>query len=182
MTSTARPQVLRGSLNPSTPPSQVRHGEKILVVEESYLLAELLCDFLRDYGMEPIGPAGRMQDGCRLARHGAIDGAILDMVFGEGRCLPIAGILKARKVPFVFLTGCHEKSLISLEFCSAPVVRKPFEDNELGAALDLILGRPAALSPGRCNGSDGLRFGSVDQRSLRELATSRWGEMPSLRA
>jgi DNA-binding response OmpR family regulator len=182
MTSTARSQVLRGSLNPMTRPSQVRHGEKILVVEDSYLLAELLCDFLREYGMEPIGPAGRMQDGCRLARHGAIKGAILDMVYGEGRCLPIAGILKARKVPFVFLTGCHEKSLISLEFCSAPVVRKPFEDNELGAALDLILGRPAALSPGRCNGSDGLRFGSVDQRSLRELATSRWGEMPSLRA
>jgi DNA-binding response OmpR family regulator len=181
MTSTARPQVLRGSLNPSTPSSQVRHGEKILVVEESYLLAELLCDFLRDYGMEPIGPAGRMQDGCRLARHGAIDGAILDMAFGEGRCLPIAGILKARKVPFIFLTGCHEKSLIFLEFCSAPLVRKPFEDNELGAALDLILSRPPTFSSGPCNAS-GLRFGSVDPHRFRQSPTSPGGEMPSHRA
>jgi DNA-binding response OmpR family regulator len=146
----------------------------ILIVEDSYLLAELLCDFLRDYGMEPIGPSGRMQDGCRLARHGALDGAILDMALGEGRCFPIAAILKARKIPFIFLTGCREKSLISLEFCSAPLVRKPFEDDELGAALDLILNRPTAFSSGHCSAS------RVDQRSFRENADKRRSERLSL--
>jgi DNA-binding response OmpR family regulator len=182
MTSTARPQISRGSLHPMTRPSQVRHGAKILVVEDSYLLAELLSDFLRDNGMEPIGPAGRMQDGCRLAWHGALDGAILDMALGESLCFPIAAILKARKAPFIFLTGCHQKSLISLEFCSAPLVRKPFEDNELGAALDLILSRPPTFSSGHCNASDGLRFGSVDPHSFRQSPTSPGGEMPSLPA
>jgi DNA-binding response OmpR family regulator len=165
MTSTARPQVCCGLLNPSTPPSQVRHGDKILVVEGSYLLAELLCEFLRDFGMEPIGPAARMRDWCPLARRGAINGAILDMVLGEDRCFAIAAILKTCKVSFIFLTGCREKSPISLEFCSAPLVRKPFEDDKLSAALDLILGHPTAISSGHRNGSDGLRFGSVHQRS-----------------
>ncbi len=180
MTSTFYPRAWSAASDPFAGVSAKRgRGEKILVVEESYLLAELLCDFLRDCGIEPVGPADRLQDGCRLARQRALDGAILDIALGESLCFPIAAILEARKVPFIFLTGCREKSLISLEFCSAPLVRKPFEDDGLGAALDLILGRPTAFSSGDRNASDRLRFGSVDQRSFRELATGPGGELPS---
>ena len=176
MISTARPQVLRGSLKPLTRPSQVRHGEKILVVEDSYLLAKLLCDFLRDYGMEPIGPAGQMQDGCRLARHGAIDGAILDMAPSEDRCFPIAAILKTRKIPFIFLTASHEKSLISLEFCSAPAARKPFEDDDLDAALDLFWAAQPPLAPAIATEAtifDSNRLTNVDSENWRQVPATR---------
>jgi len=177
MISPAYPRASSASLDPLAGISAKRgRGQKILVVEDSHLLAELLCDFLRDYGIEPVGPADRLQDGCRLARQRALDGAILDMALGESLCFPIAAILEARKVPFIFLTGCHEKSLIFLEFCSAPLVRKPFEDDELGGALELILSRPTAFSSGHCNAS------RVTNTVFAKMPTSPGGEMPSLPA
>ena len=120
-------------------------ASKILVVEDGYLMAEVVCDFLRDCGLEPVGPAGRLQEGCALARESALDGAILDVKLREGMSFPIAAILEARRIPFVFVTGYHERSQIPAEFRSAPLVCKPFEDDELGAALGLILDRPMAV-------------------------------------
>jgi len=43
------------------------HGGKILVVEDSYLLAEMIGDFLQDCGLEPVGPVGWLPQGCQLA-------------------------------------------------------------------------------------------------------------------
>ena len=121
-------------------------GEKILVIEDAFLLRELVCDYLLDCGLEPVGPASRLQEGCNLARERELDGAILDVKLREGPSFPIAAILKARGIPFVFVTGYHERSQIPPEFRSAPLVCKPFDDDELGAALNLILGRPAQKS------------------------------------
>ena len=45
----------------------MRHGEKILVVEDAYLLAEMIGALLHDYGLEPAGPAGRLAQGRRPA-------------------------------------------------------------------------------------------------------------------
>jgi CheY-like chemotaxis protein len=72
---------------------------KILVVEDSYLMAEMIGDFLHDCGLEPVGPVGWLQQGCQLARECALDGAVLDVKLHEALCFPVAAILKARDVP-----------------------------------------------------------------------------------
>jgi DNA-binding response OmpR family regulator len=115
------------------------HGAKILVVEDSYLLAEMIGDFLRDCGLEPVGPAGRLEEACELAQGRPLDGALLDVKLGENLCFPVCTILTARKIPFILLTGYRQSSLIPPELCAAPLVCKPFREDELGAALALIL-------------------------------------------
>ncbi len=115
------------------------HGGKILVVEDSYLLAELISSCLRDWGLETLGPTGRLGEACKLAREHAMAGAVLDVKLGDGLCFPICTILKARKIPFVFLTGYGDLSLIALEFRAAPVLWKPFDEDELRAAVALIV-------------------------------------------
>lgn len=113
-------------------------GKKILIVEDSYLLAEMVGDFLHECGMELVGPVGWLQQGCELARERALDGALLDVKLHEALCFPVAAILKARNIPFAFMTGYRESSLIPLEFRAAPLVCKPFKDDELRAALALF--------------------------------------------
>ena len=115
------------------------HGGKILVVEDSYLLAELISSCLRDWGLETLGPTGRLGEACKLAREHAMAGAVQDVKFGDGLCFPICTILKSRKIPFVFMTGYRDRSLIPLEFRAAPVVWKPFDEDELRAAVALIV-------------------------------------------
>ncbi len=117
------------------------HGGKILVVEDNYLQAEVISDFLRDCGLEPIGPVGRLKEGCQLAGERGLDGALLDVKLDNVLCFPIAVILNARKIPFIFLTGYSEPSVFPAEFRAAPVVCKPFKDEELRAALGSIVNR-----------------------------------------
>ncbi len=119
------------------------HGGKILVVEDSYLLAEMIGDFLQDCGLEPVGPVGWLPQGCQLAGERALDGALLDVKLHEALCFPVAAILKARNIPFIFMTGYNECSSIPPEFRAAPLVCKPFEKDELRAALALFAHRPA---------------------------------------
>ena len=119
--------------------SPPRHG-KIFIVEDNYLLAELVSDLPHDWGIEPVGPVGRLHPGCQLAEECEIDGAILDVKLCEDLVFPICAILKARKVPFILLAGTPaQASLIPHDFGEAPLVKKPFEDDELKAALKLIL-------------------------------------------
>ena len=122
-------------MNPSRPSG----GGKILVVEDSYLLAEAIGDFLRDFGMEPVGPVGRLQEACYLARERALDGALLDIKLRDALCFPAASILLARGIPFVFISGYSDKGLIPLECRGAPLVYKPFEADELKEAINFFL-------------------------------------------
>jgi CheY-like chemotaxis protein len=109
-------------------------GKRILVAEDGYLLAEMICDLLRDLGMEPIGPTSRLAEACRVAREFTLDGAVLDVKMGDELCFPAASLLKLRGIPYMFLTGCST-SQIPLEFRGAPLVQKPFTIEELAAVL-----------------------------------------------
>jgi DNA-binding response OmpR family regulator len=115
------------------PPS----GGKILIAEDSYLLAEVIADHLRDLGMEPVGPVGRLSEACYLARERALDGAVLDIKLGNFLCFPAASILLARGIPFVFLSGYSDKTIIPLQCRAAPLIYKPFEADELKEAIKL---------------------------------------------
>jgi DNA-binding response OmpR family regulator len=125
------------------------HGGRILVAEDNYMLADVICDFLRDCGLTPVGPAARLPEASRLARQRALDGAVLDLKLGERLCLPVCSILSARRIPFLFLTGYGDLSLIPLEFRSVPLICKPFETDEMKSALAAMLDRSlSALAPG----------------------------------
>jgi two-component system, response regulator PdtaR len=110
---------------------------KILVVEDGYLFAEEIAANLRGFGMEPVGPVGHLDEACRMAREKAVDGAVLDVMLHDAASFAVAAILRARGIPFVFLTG-YEEQQIPLDFRAAPVLRKPFEASELEEAINSL--------------------------------------------
>jgi DNA-binding response OmpR family regulator len=131
-------------------------GAKILVVEDNYLLAEVVCDFVTDCGMQPIGPATGLDRGLVYAREAPLDGAILDINLDGRLSFPICSVLMQRGIPFCFLTAYGDLSLVPQPFRAAPLVSKPFETEEMRGAIEAMLsGQPggpllrAASSTGR---------------------------------
>ena len=115
-------------------------GSKILVVEDNYLLAEVVCDFVAECGMEPVGPAAGLETGLVYARETPIDGAILDINLDGRFCFPICEVLRERGIPFAFLTGYSNLSLVPQEFRHVPLIAKPFEPSEMKSAIEGMLG------------------------------------------
>ena len=112
-------------------------GLRILVVEDSFLLADDLCFQLEQMRCEIVGPTGQLAEAKELAREGEIDGAFLDVDLGaEGKSFPVARILAERAVPFVFLTGYDIDMAFPAAFQSVPRILKPFEPRALLRVLN----------------------------------------------
>jgi CheY-like chemotaxis protein len=112
---------------------------RILVVEDEMLVAMLVEDMVLELGHEVVGPAMTLESGMALAKDQPLDGAILDVNLGRGaRTTPVAEILKARGVPFVFATGYGSNTPIE-QFSDAPVLKKPFSMKDFALALDRLL-------------------------------------------
>ena len=123
-----------------------RHGGRVLVCDDNLLIADVVAEFLRECGLEPMGPVGRLESAMRMARERALDGAILDINLAGRPCFPISAILSARRIPFIFLTGYPHAS-IPIEYRGAPLVSKPFEPTEMKEVLAHMLGLPGGGPP-----------------------------------
>lgn len=131
--SQSRADIKCGQVMPGS--DKTLEGARILVVEDNFLVAEVLCDLLRSEGCVVVGPAPRLERGLGLARTEAIDAALLDINLDGERCFPIAEMLIHRHVPFIFLTGYNEDTSIPAELRGAPLLGKPVTDIRLVTAL-----------------------------------------------
>ena len=114
-------------------------GSKILVVEDNYLLAQVICDFVAECGFEPIGPASGLDTGLVYAREASLEGAILDINLDGRFCFPICNVLVQRGIPFCFLTGYSHLAMIPPQLRQAPLVSKPFEPEEMRNVIEMML-------------------------------------------
>ena len=103
---------------------------RILVVEDEVMVAMLVEDILLDLGCELAGLATRLDDALRLARQAEIDLALLDVNLDGKPSYPVAEVLRARGIPFVFATGYGERG-IDPAFAAVPTLAKPFQHEDL---------------------------------------------------
>jgi CheY-like chemotaxis protein len=99
----------------------------ILVVDDETLIAMLLEDMLLDLGCNVVGPAGAVAPAIALieANDRMLDGALLDINLRGELVYPVADALKARDVPFVFVTG-YASHGIDPRYAAVPALGKPF--------------------------------------------------------
>ena len=120
--------------------SEFSRPPKILVVEDNSLVAETIAEALTDNGYEVVGPAPTLSAGLELAAETELDGALLDVDLAGRLCFPIAKMLAERKIPFLFLTGYHDASVIPPELRWAWRLTKPFHLADLGKAAAKAFG------------------------------------------
>jgi len=109
-------------------------GMRVLVVEDSALIAMHLEDILQEAGCEIVGPVGHIEEAMEIAKRDALDVAVLDInVHGE-KVFGVAAELQRRGVPLVFSTGYGMRQTPAA-FKDAPFLSKPFEPEALLSAL-----------------------------------------------
>jgi response regulator RpfG family c-di-GMP phosphodiesterase len=117
-------------------------GLKVLVVEDSYLIAEHVSDLLTQHGAVVVGPVGRLGQGLKLVEEGTpVDGALLDVNLDGEFCFPIASALMRRDVPFAFLTGYDDGDIIPHDFAAVPRLGKPLDEAQLVRTIAAHFGR-----------------------------------------
>ncbi len=114
-------------------------GKRLLVVEDELLVGMLLEEILADLGAEVAGPYGRLADGLAAARAERFDGAVLDLNLAGQPAEPLADLLLARSVPFVFITG-YQRDSIDRRYANVPVLPKPIDSAALESVLLALLG------------------------------------------
>jgi PAS domain S-box-containing protein len=117
---------------------------RLLVVEDELLVSMLIEEILGELGATVAGPYGRLADGLAAAKAERFDGAILDLNLAGESADPLADLLLARGVPFVFITG-YQRESIDRRYANVPVLQKPIDAAALESVLLTLLGSEPLL-------------------------------------
>ena len=115
-------------------------GARILVVEDSPLIAAAAEQMLRDLGCVVVGPTGSLAVATGLARDEALDAGVIDVNIRGWKVFPVAEILAVRNVPFLLASGYADWTLPE-RLNSRPRLMKPYDSPTLERALVKLLGR-----------------------------------------
>jgi len=107
---------------------------RVLIVEDEMTIALLIEDMITDMGHEVAGMAMRLPQAIELASNGQFDFAILDVNLDGRRSFPVADVLAARGVPFIFATG-YGSAGIEAPYLGNRVIKKPFMIGDLENAI-----------------------------------------------
>lgn len=113
-------------------------GLKVLIVEDSLLLALELEAGLEDAGVEVVGCAAELSEALSMLEKD-FDVAVLDADLNGQSVAPVAEILRSMGRPFVFATGYADKAA-PMGF-DAPIVRKPYNVHQIARAVAGVTGR-----------------------------------------
>ncbi|MBB5695781.1 response regulator [Muricoccus pecuniae] len=116
-------------------------GRCILIVEDEFLIAEVMEEWLSGAGAEVIGPVPSVEQALELLEKPgkALDGAVLDVNLGRGEtAYPIANRLNERGVPYIFATG-DVRIIDDPEHRKRVRLEKPVTRTQLLRALEMLL-------------------------------------------
>jgi len=128
---TVKPREVSGAYNVAelrapVSAAKLTGGARVLVVEDEALVAMMIQECLAEFGYQVVGPISTTTEAAAKARDGQFEAAVLDINLGDGAVYPIADMLAARGVPFVFVTG-YEADSVDSRFREIPILQKPIE-------------------------------------------------------
>jgi CheY-like chemotaxis protein len=112
-------------------------ARRILIVEDEMLLAMNLQDLLMELGHTVIAVATRLPQALALATDSDVDLAILDLNLSGTFTFPVADVLRARGIPFMFATGYGSHG-VTENYLGEYVLAKPYGIRELERAISQL--------------------------------------------
>lgn len=113
-------------------------NKRVLIVEDEPLLAMAMADQLSDHAFEVQGTAPTVSRALAMIAQALPDAAILDCNLRGESIAPVAELLEAKGVPFLFHTG-YGKNHLSPRFAAAPCLAKPVPGDLLIATVCKLL-------------------------------------------
>jgi two-component sensor histidine kinase/CheY-like chemotaxis protein len=114
-------------------------GRRILLAEDATIVAMELFAILENAGAQVLGPAATVERAMALANGEKIDCAVLDVNLNGKMAFPVAQRLRARHVPFIFVTGYGDPSMWPADFRDAERLSKPVQGAELLAVVAALV-------------------------------------------
>jgi len=115
-------------------------GRRILVVEDVFLVADVIRDNLEDNGCIVVGPVPRLPEAMALARNETLDAAVLDVNLAGEMSFAVSSMLRDRGVPYVYLTGYDDDEMFPDAERATPRLAKPFQYTEFMDFVAVHLG------------------------------------------
>ena len=119
------------------PPAPARPdltGRRILLVEDSPVIAPFTADMLNDLGCDVVGPAPNMAAARELVDGGEFDAALVDVHIRGERVFPLCEMLEAKNLPFVFTSGYADWQMPE-KWRERPRLQKPYTVGQIEEAL-----------------------------------------------
>jgi CheY-like chemotaxis protein len=108
--------------------------KRILVVEDSPVVAPFTADLLAELGCHVIGPAPNMAAAREFVDSEELDAAIMDIHIRGERVFPLCDLLFTKDVPFVLSSGYADWQ-IPEAWQHAPRLQKPYTIDQVEEAL-----------------------------------------------
>lgn len=138
-----QPEEIKTAQSQAAPNRMRGSARHILLVEDEGIVGMLMRTFLEETGYDVTGPVATLNDALATARSQVFGGAVLDINLGGEPVYPLAELLSARAIPFVFATGYNGDGVDS-RFAHIPTLQKPIERDTLDLALQSAMARGQA--------------------------------------
>ena len=109
--------------------SKVASKRRILIVEDEMMILLLMEEILSDAGFA-CATAANVEQALALVKAETFDGATLDVNLNGDKSYPLADVLAASGVPFLFVTGYGRRGL-NEHYRGWPILNKPFHCDTL---------------------------------------------------
>jgi nitrogen-specific signal transduction histidine kinase/CheY-like chemotaxis protein len=111
-------------------------GLRVLVVEDESLIGMLAEELLEQLGCRMTELVSSLPKALEMANRADIDFALLDVDVGGEPVYPLAQLLRARGVPFVFMSGYGG---LEGAWAGHPIIQKPFDLAQLKLEIERAL-------------------------------------------
>ena len=112
---------------------------RVLIIENDFLIAEMINDMVRDLGYTVTRTVHRLPSALKELSKENFDGALVNIGIDEQKHgVEIADILTEMGVPFGFVTGYGHA--LAERHAHVPLLQKPFNAEQLRALLQTIVG------------------------------------------
>ena len=113
-------------------------GKRILVVEDSPVLAPFTADILGELGCLVVGPAPNMAAARELIDGEQIDAALMDVHIRGERVFPLCELLDSKGVAFILTSGYADWQMPE-KLLKRPRLQKPYTIAQVEKALAKLL-------------------------------------------
>jgi CheY-like chemotaxis protein len=124
---------------PHLPMEPILEGRKLLLVEDSLIIALDAEDILTRLGASDVSTSATVESAYRTINEGKPDLAILDINLGDHTSYAVADRLLSLGVPFLFATGYGEQAQLPPAHRDRLVVQKPYTFSNLARAIRELL-------------------------------------------
>jgi DNA-binding NtrC family response regulator len=111
---------------------------RILIIEDSPVIALATEEMVRASGYVPAGPVGNMASALEYVENGEMDAAIVDLNIRGTKTFGLFSILRRRNIPFLIMSGYADWKMPD-EWADRPRLQKPFSEEQLSTKLGEIL-------------------------------------------